>query len=138
MARVMSLLYLLDTDICIYIINRRPETVWRRLEQFTVGQVGISSITGAELWFGVSKSGSRRNVDALQKFLAPLDVMPFDADAMRVYGELRADLETRGQPIGALDQLISAHAKALGATLVTNNTREFARVRGLQVENWVV
>lgn len=87
--------------------------------------------------FGVAKSGSARNQDALEKFLAPLEVLPFDAAAMYAYGTLRAQLQARGQPIGALDTLIAAHALALGATLVTNNLAEFARVPDLACENWV-
>jgi tRNA(fMet)-specific endonuclease VapC len=132
-----SPLYLLDTNICIYIINRRPPKVFDHFAGLTFGQVAISSITGAELQFGVAKSGSSRNLQALEKFLAPLDIHPFDAAAMRRYGPLRADLERLGQPIGALDTLIAAHALALGATLVTNNVREFERVPELAVENWL-
>lgn len=97
----------------------------------------VSSITGAELSFGVAKSGSERNVAALEKFLAPLESLPFDTAAMRRYGPLRAELQARGQPIGALDTLIAAHALALGAVLVTNNLAEFGRVPGLACENWV-
>lgn len=129
--------YLLDTRICIYIINRRPFEVFARFEGLKVGQVAISSITGAELAFGVEKSGSRRNRQALDKFLAPLDIVPFDEEAMRAYGALRAHLEGQGTPIGSMDTLIAAQALALGATLVTNNGREFQRVPGLAVENWV-
>ena len=128
---------LLDTNICIYIINKRPPQVAAHFEGLVYGDVAVSSITGAELAFGVAKSGSARNQDALEKFLAPLDVLPFDAAAMYAYGTLRAQLQARGQPIGALDTLIAAHALALGATLVTNNLAEFARVPGLACENWV-
>lgn len=129
-------LYLLDTNSCIYIINRRPAKVFEHFAGLTFGQVAISSITGAELHFGVTKSGSPRNQLALEKFLAPLELLPFDDAAMRQYGPLRSELERAGQPIGALDTLIAAHALALGATLVTNNLREFERVPGLAVENW--
>lgn len=130
-------LYLLDTNICIYIINRRPPKVFERFAGLTFGQVAISSITGAELQFGVAKSGSSRNLQALEKFLAPLDIHPFDDAAMRRYGPLHSDLERLGRPIGALDTLIAAHALALGATLVTNNIREFERVPELTLENWL-
>jgi tRNA(fMet)-specific endonuclease VapC len=130
-------MYLLDTNICIYIINRRPLGVFDRLAGLKFGQVAISSITGAELSFGVSKSGSRRNVEALDKFLAPLDILSFDEAAMRAYGPLRSHLEGQGTPIGSMDLLIAAHALALDATLVTNNSREFQRVPGLVLENWV-
>lgn len=129
--------YLLDTNTCIYIINRRPAEVFVRFEALEVGEVGISSITGAELAFGVAKSGSDRNRQALDKFLAPLEVCAFDEAAMRRYGSLRSQLERQGTPIGALDTLIAAHALALGCVLVTNNVREFQRVAGLALENWV-
>lgn len=130
-------MYLLDTNICIYIINKRPPEVFARLQTLGYGEVAVSSITGAELDVGVSKSGSARNRAALEKFLAPLEVLPFDAAAMRAYGPLRADLQRRGQAIGALDTLIAAHALAVKAKLVTNNEREFRRVPGLSCENWV-
>jgi len=97
----------------------------------------VSSITGAELALGVAKSGSPRNQDALEKFLAPLEVLPFDSEAMYVYGALHARLQASGQPIGALDTLIAAHALAVGATLVTNSRAEFDRVPRLACENWV-
>lgn len=134
MSRSISLL---DTNTCIYIINRRPPEVFEHFAGREVGEVAISSITGAELTFGVAKSGSRKNRDALDKFLAPLVVLPFDETAMREYGELRSHLERQGQPIGALDQLIAAHALALDAVLVTNNEREFRRVPRLRLANWV-
>lgn len=129
--------YLLDTNICIYIINRRPPGVFERFEGLLAGQVGISSITGAELAYGVEKSGSKRNRAALDKFLAPLDILPFDEAAMRRYGVLRSGLERGGTPIGSLDQLIAAHALSLDVVLVTNNVREFRRVAGLRLDNWV-
>lgn len=128
---------LLDTNTCIYIINRRPPEVFEHFAGHEVGEIAISSITGAELTYGVAKSSSRKNRDALDKFLAPLVVLPFDEMAMREYGELRSHLERQGQPIGALDQLIAAHALALDAVLVTNNEREFNRVPRLRLANWV-
>lgn len=129
--------YLLDTNICIYIINRKPPEVFRHFDGLSVGDIAISSITGAELAHGVAKSGSPRNQQALDKFLTPLDILPFDMQAMQHYGRLRAQLERQGMPIGPLDTLIAAHALALGCTLVTNNLREFERVPGLALENWV-
>jgi tRNA(fMet)-specific endonuclease VapC len=97
----------------------------------------VSSITGAELALGIAKCGSARNRDALEKFLAPLEVLPLESKAMYAYGTLRAQLQARGQPIGAMDTLIAAHALAVGATLVTNKLAEFDRVPGLVCENWV-
>lgn len=128
---------LLDTNICIYIINAKPPAVLARFHQYRLGDIGLSSVVAAELAYGVAKSGSARNRQALEMFLAPLEVVPFDEAAVWAYGELRADLERRGQPIGSLDTMIAAHALSLGATLVTNNTREFAKVEGLSLQNWV-
>lgn len=129
--------YLLDTNTCIYIVNRRPTRVFERFVGLRFGDVAISSITGAELAFGVAKSGSERNRRALEKFLAPLEVLPFDEAAMYRYGDVRTMVEKRGKPIGALDLLIAAHALAVNAILVSNNLREFRRIDGLTVENWV-
>lgn len=129
--------YLLDTNICIYIIKRRPERVIQELTKQTVGEVGISSITAAELWHGVARSQSyERSRAALEQFLVPLVIADFDAVAAAAYGQVRAALEKQGQPIGPFDTLIAAHALSLGATLVTNNEREFRRVAGLSVVNW--
>lgn len=129
-------LHMLDTNTCIYIINRRPPQVLERFEGLRPGQVAMSCITGAELSFGVEKSGSARNRRALDKFFAPLEVLPFDEAAMRQYGVLRAHLEAAGTPIGSLDTLIAAHAVSVGAICVTSNEREFSRVPGLVIENW--
>ena len=128
--------YLLDTNICIYIINERPQEVLDRFRRFSLSELGVSSITAAELAYGVAKSGSTRNRSALQAFLLPLEVAPFDMAAALAYGDLRADLERRGQPIGPLDLQIAAHALSLNAVLVTNNVREFRKVSGLTLENW--
>jgi tRNA(fMet)-specific endonuclease VapC len=128
--------YILDTNICIYIINARPMHVLERFRQESIGNIGISSITAAELAFGVIKSGSEKNRRALEMFLAPLELFPFDDSAIWYYGEIRTELEKRGEPIGSLDTMIAAHAKALNAILVTNNTKEFSRVKGLSIENW--
>lgn len=129
--------FLLDTNTCIYIINRRPAKVFDHFAGLKHGEIAISSITGAELSFGVAKSGSQRNRAALDKFFAPLEILPFDERAMREYGPLRNHLESAGTPIGSLDLLIAAHALSLESTLVTNNAREFQRVPGLAIENWL-
>lgn len=128
--------YLLDTNICIYIINERPKRVRERFRRHAGNEVGVSSVTVAELAFGVSKSGSVRNRAALQAFLVPLEVAPFDLAAALIYGDVRAELERRGQPIGPLDLQIAAHALSLNAILVTNNEREYRKVAGLTMENW--
>ena len=128
---------LLDTNICIYIINAKPATVLARFCQFRLGEIGLSSVVAAEIAHGVAKSGSERNRRALEMFLAPLEIVPFDEKAVWAYGELRGDLERLGQPIGSLDTMIAAHALSWNAVLVTNKTREFSRVKGLRLENWV-
>ena len=128
---------LLDTNICIYIINAKPPEVLARFRQYRLGEIGMSSVVAAELAYGVAKSLSPRNRAALEMFLAPMEILPFNEQAIWRYGELRAQLERQGQPIGALDTMIAAHALSVDATLVTHNTREFERVAGLRVENWV-
>ena len=128
---------LLDTNICIYIINQRPSSVLERFKDFSTGEIGISSIVAAELAFGVEKTGSLQNKQALELFLAPLSIAAFDAGCVWAYAKLRAQLEKLGQPIGSLDTMIAAHALSQQATLITNNTREFDQVPGLHVENWV-
>lgn len=130
--------YMLDTNIIAYAKNRRPEGVLRRFLQCRPEDMCISSITMAELEYGACNSSRpEQNRLALMTFLARIEVVPFGADAAREYGDIRADLTRRGALIGANDLLIAAHARALGLTLVTNNCREFDRVEGLKVENWV-
>ena len=128
---------LLETNICIYIINAKPAAVLQRFQQYKMGEIGLCSVVAAELAFGVAKSGSARNRQALEMFLAPLAILPFAEPAFWAYGDLQAYLERRGTPIGSLDTMIAAHALSQQATLVTNNTRKFAQVPGLRVENWV-
>jgi tRNA(fMet)-specific endonuclease VapC len=129
--------WLLDTNVCIAVIRQRPESALRRLRGKQVGQVGLSTITLAELEFGAAKSQQpARARAALREFLLPLELMPFDEAAADAYGTVRAAMEKKGRPIGPLDTLIAAHALALGTVLVTNNTREFRRVPGLSVEDW--
>jgi tRNA(fMet)-specific endonuclease VapC len=127
---------LLDTNICIYIINAKPADVLERFRHYRMGEIGLCSVVAAELAFGVAKSGSLRNRQALEMFLAPLTILPFDQKASWIYGDLRAELQKRGTPIGSLDTLIAAHTLSQKSTLVTNNTREFALVPGLRIENW--
>lgn len=128
---------LLDTNICIYLIRQRPVGVLSRFEEYEVGEIGVSSITAAELYFGTRKSRYYvRNTQALEQFLLPLEISAFGLESATAYGEIRATLERRGTPIGPLDTLIAAHAVSLGVTLVTNNTREFARVPNLTLDNW--
>ncbi len=130
--------YFLDSDICIELIRGRGRTIASRLRQQTVlRDVGLSSIALAELETGVQKSDwPIENRARLIQFCTPLVVVPFDEEASRIYGEIRAHLERLGTVIGPLDMLIAAHALSLGATLVTNNVREFARVPNLRIGNW--
>ena len=130
-------LYMLDTNICIELIRGRSQRLLAKLRRQTVGTVGISTITLAELWHGVSKSSDpARNTVALAHMVAALRVMPFDDRAAAAYGRVRTLLELAGTPIGPLDTLIAGHALSLGAVLVTGNTREFHRAPGLTIENW--
>ena len=128
--------FMLDTDICIYTINERPPSVLQAFRQHAAAGLGISSVTAAELYFGVARTGSQRNLDALRRFLSTLEIADFDATAAEVSGSLRSWLAAQGTPIGPYDALIAAHAQALGVTLVSNNLREFQRVPGLRLENW--
>lgn len=128
--------YLLDTDICIYLINERPRAVLAKFRRHAVGDIGVSAVTASELAWGVAKTGSERNRAALEAFLLPLEIASYDFAAALRYGDVRADLEKRGRPIGPLDTMIAAHALSLGVTLVSNNLREFGRVRDLAVESW--
>ena len=130
--------YLLDTNICIYVITKKPRAVLERFRQEAPGSIALSSISAAELAYGVSKSGSDRNKEALALFLSPLTLLPFDESVIWHYGLIRARLEKRGTPIGPMDTMIAAHALSKGLTLVTNNVREFERVPDLRLENWAM
>ena len=128
----------LDTDTCIHLIRRQRPEMLQRLKRYAPGDIGISSITLAELSFGAAKGQQHeKNKAALNDFTAPLEIAPFDAPAAAAYGELRAALEGRATGIGALDTLIGAHALSLKVTLVTHNTREFSRISGLRLADWV-
>ncbi len=129
--------FMLDTNICIYVIKKNPPAVAKRLRALKPFDVGISSVTLAELRYGVVKSGSpERNEEALMGFLAPFEIAPFDDIAAVHYGEIRTHLEKAGLPIGAMDLMIASHARSLDAILVTNNLKEFKRIPGLTIENW--
>jgi tRNA(fMet)-specific endonuclease VapC len=131
--------YLLDTNICIYIIKKKPDSVLKRLLQIPLGQIGISSISIAELDYGARKSSNpEKNLSALNQFLIPFEIFGFDYNATLEYGKIRSTLEKKGTPIGPLDTLIAAHAQSLQYILVTNNEAEFRRIEGLQIENWVL
>ncbi len=129
---------MLDTDICIAIIKQKlPHTI-KRFNDYKVGEIGISWVTLAELEFGVAKSQHQeKNQAALDEFVLPLEIANFNREAARDYGRMRAALENKGTPIGSFDMMIGAHALSLGVTLATNNCREFSRIKGLTVVDWI-
>ncbi len=129
--------FILDTNICIYIIKQKPSGVIERFKRAEISQIGISSITLSELLYGVSKSSKpEQNQIALTQFVAPLEILPYGNEAAQYYGDLRAQLEKQGTPIGSLDMLIAAHALSIDCTLVTNNEKEFIRIPNLKIDNW--
>jgi len=130
--------YLLDTNICIYLIKERPKEVLEQFRKHSPEEVAISTVTLFELQYGIEKSRFRdRSRSALSKFILPLDIIELDYAAAREAAIIRARLEEAGTPIGSYDLLIAGIAKSRGLILVTNNTREFERIEGLKLENWV-
>lgn len=129
--------YLLDTNICIYLIKQKPHNVLQKFQTHSVSEIGVSAIAVAELQYGAQKSQRpAQNQRALEQFLIPLLIVDFDYNAAVTYGYIRAILEAQGTPIGPLDLLIAAQAASLDLTLITNNTKEFSRVPHLKLENW--
>lgn len=129
--------YMLGANICIYIIREKPIRVLKRLRSFDISDIVISAITHSELEYGVAKSSRRKdNQEALNNFLSPLEIVPYDDKAAAYYGQIRSYLEKKGAIVGAMNMLIGAHARSIPVTLVTNNLREFKRIPGLRVENW--
>lgn len=134
----MTLQFLLDTNICIYIAKQKPLSVLRKFEQLVVGQVAMSTITYGELLFGAHKSHHpRQAMKTLEELTGLIPALPIPTDAGKHYGQIRDNLEKKGTPIGNNDLWIAAHALSLGVVLVTNNVAEFKRVSHLKVENWV-
>jgi tRNA(fMet)-specific endonuclease VapC len=130
--------YLLDTNTCIYIIKKKPIEVFEKFSKFSLGEIAISSITLAELEYGVSKSQFvEKNRIALFNFLLPLEILPYTQTATFFYGELRAKLEREGKVIGSMDMLIASHALSENLILVSNNFKEFSRISSLKLENWI-
>jgi len=131
-------MYMLDTDICIYIIKRKPTSALRRLESLRPGELAMSAITFAELMNGAKKSQKvEANVAKLNELAELIEIRSFDQKAAIFYGDVRSTLEKKGNIIGSNDLLIAAHALSLDWILVTNNEKEFKRVDGLRIENWV-
>ena len=129
--------YMLDTNICIYIIKHKPENVFKELQKHDPSEVCISSVTYAELIHGVEKSAAiEKNRLALALLLANIEIMNFDVNAANCYGKIRAGLEKKGTPIDPLDMMIAGHAQSLSYTVVTNNVKEFSRVTNLDIVNW--
>lgn len=131
--------YMLDTNICIYIIKHKPEGVIKNFMKHEPGDLSVSVITYAELLHGVEKSQAKeKNMLALTMLFAEVEILPFGDMAAQKYGMIQADLQRKGTPIGPMDTLIAAHALSMNLTLVTNNTRKFARVDGLRIEDWTL
>jgi len=131
-------LYMLDTDICSYIIKKRPFSVFKRFEEFEKDQLCISIITYAELHYGVTRSSSQKiNLSIVENFINRLVILPWDKNAAMQYGQLRATLEHKGTPIGCMDMMIAAHALARKCTLITNNLKHFQWFSQLNIESWV-
>lgn len=131
------MMYMLDTYICIYMIKQKPRQVIEKLKSMNKADLCISSITYSELLYGAEKSSNiAKNLLALTMFLSNIEILPYDENASVDYGFIRSDLEKKGKPIGPLDMLIAAHAASLRMILVTNNEKEFERVKGLNIENW--
>jgi tRNA(fMet)-specific endonuclease VapC len=119
-------------------MNQRPIEVIHKFKQFNLGDIGVSTITVSELYYGAIKSrNAKLNLQRMEEFLTPLEILPYDQDAAALYGEIRSDLEQKGRVIGPLDMLIAAHALSNDIPLVTNNEKEFQRINRLMVENWV-
>jgi tRNA(fMet)-specific endonuclease VapC len=130
-------MYLLDSNICIYIINGRPRKVVQKIKEYNPPEIKLSSISIAELEYGVSKSENReKNRQALINFASAFDIVDFNDDDAEIYGMIRADLEKNGQVIGPYDMQIAAQAISRNMVLVTNNVKEFCRVKNLKIENW--
>lgn len=131
-------MFVLDTDVCSYAMKRRYASLVGRIQEFAVGQLKVSAVTVYELKHGARRSGRyERLIRVIDAFLDNVEILPFGSSAARHAGDIRADLEARGTPIGAYDLLIAGHARALDATLVTGNLGELSRVDGLRVESWV-
>ncbi|TXJ39275.1 type II toxin-antitoxin system tRNA(fMet)-specific endonuclease VapC [Brachyspira aalborgi] len=129
---------MLDTNICIYIIKNKPLNVRKKFENYNFGEIAISSITVSELYYGTYKSSKQeQNLLSLNNFLSPFNIIEFDIECTLAYGKIRAELENKGQIIGYMDMLIASCSLAKDFTLITNNIKEFKRIKGLRVENWI-
>lgn len=131
------MMFMLDTNTCIYLIKQKSRNLLKRFNNHSVGDIGISSITLAELQYGVAKSlYVDKNREALAEFILPLEIADFDEKAAESYGTVRTSLEKAGKPVGSMDMLIGAHALSLDVTVITNNIKEFRKIKNLKVEDW--
>lgn len=129
---------LLDTNICIYYLNEKSENVIRHFRQMRPVDIKLPSITVAELYYGAEKSKARaKNHQRVDQFIAPFEIIPFDREACKIYGKIRSSVEAAGTPVGPMDLLIASIGLARGYIVVTNNTREFIKIKGLKVEDWL-
>lgn len=132
------MIYMLDTNICSFIIRNKPKSVKEKLKEVErEHRVVLSTIVVSELLYGAYKKGSPKLINVVQKFIECFEIIPYDYEASKVYGKLRAELEKQGISIGAYDLQIAAHALSIDAILVTNNLREFGKIKGLKVEDWL-
>jgi tRNA(fMet)-specific endonuclease VapC len=129
---------MLDTNICIFLIKNSFPKLSEKLVSHPAKDIGLSTIAVSELYYGISKSSSKKNIGRLASFLAPFIIVDFDTTAAMAYGVIRSNLENRGQTIGPYDMQIAAHALSLDLTLITNNTKEFRRVDNLLIEDWSI
>ncbi|MCG2722348.1 MAG: type II toxin-antitoxin system VapC family toxin [Thermodesulfovibrionales bacterium] len=131
------MMFMLDTNACIYLIKQKSRNLLKRFNNHSVGDIGISSITLAELQYGVAKSlYVNKNKEALAEFILPLEIADFDEKAAESYGTVRTGLEKSGKTVGSMDMLIGAHALSLDVTVITNNIKEFRKIKNLKVEDW--
>jgi len=133
------MIYYLDTNICIYFLNNTHRSIYDKLRKIPRDSIKIPAVVAGELYYGAAKSAKRDyNLRIYSQFISMYDIIPFDHMISRVYGDIRASLEKRGQTIGGNDMMIAASALCFGAILVTNNVREFSRVDGLFIEDWTL
>ena len=131
-------MYLLDTNICIYIIKKKPIKVFKKFSRLEIGELKISSITFAELYFGVYNSQNiEKNLNTIKNFLLPFEIIDFDEKSASEYAKIKANLRKKGQIIGELDMQIAGVALSNNLILITNNEKEFNRIENLKIENWV-
>jgi tRNA(fMet)-specific endonuclease VapC len=129
--------FMLDTDICSYIMREKPIQVLERFDLYEMEQFCISVVSYAEFIYGIQKSSHpEKHKQLVENFILHVDIIPWNRSAAEQYGQIRKELENRGQAVGNMDMMIAAHARSLGMTLVTNNERHFSRIAGLTIENW--